>query len=81
MFERILYITTYWLFAIMVWMAMTPAKADLYYKTYQGTGSYPSFPGNGGSLTYPTVLSSGTVSSINYLWAVAMCWTPAGMKE
>ena len=68
MFERILYIITYWLFAIMVWMAMTPAKADLYYKTYQGTGSYPSFPGNGGSLTYPTVLSSGTVSSINYLW-------------
>ena len=47
---------------------MTPAKADLYYKTYQGTGSYPSFPGNGGSLTYPTVLSSGTVSSLNYNW-------------
>ena len=68
MFERILYIITYWLFAIMVWMAMTPAKADLYYKTYTGTGSTPSFPGNGGSLTYPTVLSSGTVSSINYLW-------------
>ena len=68
MFERILYIITYWLFAIMVWMAMTPAKADLYYKTYTGTGSYPSFPGNGGSLTYPTVLSSGTVSSIDYQW-------------
>ena len=68
MFERILYIITYWLFAIMVWMAMTPAMADLYYKTYQGTGSYPSIPGFGGSLTYPTVLSSGTVSSINYLW-------------
>ena len=31
MFERILYIITYWLFAIIVWMAATPAKAnDLY---------------------------------------------------
>ena len=47
---------------------LTPANADLYYDTYQGTGSYPSFPGNGGSLTYPTKLSSGTVSSINYQW-------------
>ena len=68
MFERILYIMTYWLFAIMVWMAATPAKADLYYDTYAGTGAYPSFPGNGGSLTYPTKLSSGTVSSINHSW-------------
>ena len=47
---------------------MTPAIADLYYDTYQGTGATPSFPGNGGSLTYPTKLSSGTVSSINYQW-------------
>ena len=47
---------------------LTPAIADLYYDTYQGTGSYPSFPGNGGSLTYPTKLSSGTVSSLNYNW-------------
>ena len=31
MFERLLYIFTYWLFAIIVWMAVTPAKAnDLY---------------------------------------------------
>ena len=31
MFERILYIITYWLFAIIVWMAVTPVKAnDLY---------------------------------------------------
>ena len=31
MFERLLYIITYWLFAIIVWMAVTPAKAnDLY---------------------------------------------------
>jgi hypothetical protein len=43
-------------------------KADLYYDTYQGTGATPSFPGNGGSLTYPTKLSSGTISSINYQW-------------
>ena len=42
--------------------------ADLYYDTYQGTGATPSFPGNGGSLTYPTVLSSGTVSSLALDW-------------
>jgi hypothetical protein len=47
---------------------LTPANADLYYDTYQGTGATPSFPGNGGSLTYPTKLSSGTISSINYQW-------------
>ena len=44
------------------------AYADLYYDTYQGTGATPSFPGNGGSLTYPTVLSSGTVSSLALDW-------------
>ena len=40
MFERILYIITYWLFAIMVWMAMTPAKADnilIYHNNYSDT--------------------------------------------
>ena len=42
--------------------------ADLYYDTYRGTGATPSFPGNGGSLTYPTVLSSGTVSSLALNW-------------
>lgn len=42
--------------------------ADLYYDTYRGTGAYPSFPGNGGSLTYPTILSSGTVSSLALNW-------------
>src|SRR6056300_804967 len=47
---------------------LTPANADLYYDTYQGTGATPSFPGNGGSLTYPTKLSSGTVSQLNYNW-------------
>jgi len=44
------------------------ALADLTYKTYAGTGARPSFPGNGGSLTYPTVLSTGTVTSLNYNW-------------
>ena len=42
--------------------------ADLYYDTYQGTGATPSFPGNGGSLTYSTILSSGTVSSLALNW-------------
>ena len=28
------------MFVVMVWMSMTnPAKADLYYKTYAGTGA------------------------------------------
>jgi hypothetical protein len=47
---------------------LTPANADLNYDTYAGTGAYPTFPGNGGSLTYPTKLSSGTVSQLNYNW-------------
>ena len=44
------------------------AQADIYYNTYQGTGALPSFPGNGGTLTYPTVLSTGTVTAINHNW-------------
>lgn len=44
------------------------AQADIYYNTYQGTGAYPSFPGNGGTLTYPTVRSTGTVTAINHNW-------------
>jgi hypothetical protein len=47
---------------------LTPVNADLYYDTYQGTGARPSFPGNGGSLTYSTKLSSGTVNQLNYHW-------------
>jgi hypothetical protein len=31
-------------------------------------GCLSQFPGNGGSLSYPTKLSSGTVSSINHNW-------------
>lgn len=42
--------------------------ADLYYNTYQGTGAYPNYPGNGKTLTYPTILSTGTVASINHNW-------------
>lgn len=43
--------------------------ADLYYETYRGTGAYPNTPYYGtGTLTYPTVLSSGTVTSINHNW-------------
>ena len=44
------------------------AMADLTYNTYAGTGARPSFPGNGGSLYYGTVLSTGTVTSLNYNW-------------
>jgi len=57
---------------LFIWMVffsiVDKLKADLYYDTYQGTGATPNFPGNGGSLTYPTILSSGTVSSINHSW-------------
>lgn len=44
------------------------AFADLYYETYRGTGAYPTMPYYGGSLYYPTVLSSGTVTAINHNW-------------
>ena len=70
MFEKILTRIVVFIFVwIILWGAFeTRVKADLYYDTYQGTGATPSFPGNGGSLTYPTILSSGTVSSINHSW-------------
>jgi len=84
MFERILYIITYWLFAIMVWMAATPAKADLNYNTYAISTYAPTleFPyydnstgyNTDGSNTSPyglgtTVLSSGTISAPSgYYW-------------
>ena len=69
MFERFLYRLVYILFAFVLWMSLTnPAKSDLYYKTYAGTGAYPSFPGNGGSLTYSTPRSSGTVTRIYHNW-------------
>jgi hypothetical protein len=44
------------------------AKADLYFNTYNGTGAYPTFPGNGGTLTYSTPRSSGTVTRIYHNW-------------
>src|SRR6056300_1838960 len=69
MFYKILKKFVIYLFIWMVFFSIVDkVKADLYYDTYQGTGAYPSFPGNGGSLTYPTILSSGTVSSINHSW-------------
>jgi hypothetical protein len=69
MFERILYITDILAFRNNgVDGDATPAKADLTYKTYAGTGAYPTFPGNGGSLYYGTVLSTGTVTSLDYNW-------------
>lgn len=61
---------TIWLFVWMVFFSIVnKVKADLTYKTYQGTGARPSFPGNGGSLYYGTVLSTGTVTSLNYNWS------------
>ena len=60
---------TIWLFVWMVFFSLVnKVKADLTYKTYQGTGARPSFPGNGGSLYYGTVLSTGTVTSLDYNW-------------
>src|SRR6056300_989391 len=69
MFYKILKKFVIYLFIWMVFFSIVnKVKADLYYDTYQGTGATPSFPGNGCSLTYPTKLSSGTISSINYQW-------------
>jgi len=53
---------------LLVMLLGSNAMADLTYKTYAGTGARPSFPGNGGSLYYGTVLSTGTVTSLNYNW-------------
>jgi len=45
------------------------AYADLYFETYRSTGALPNMPYYGtGTLTFPTVLSSGTVTSINHSW-------------
>ena len=50
------------LFSLSAW-------AEIYYNTYQGTGAYPNMPYYGtGALTYPTVLSTGTVTAINHSW-------------
>ena len=69
MFERILTRLVYTAFTVIILLATCErAKADLTYKTYAGTGARPSFPGNGGTLSYPTVLSTGTVSQLNYNW-------------
>ena len=69
-FERLITRICVWLYVFFVgaYIFVPDARADLYYDTYQGTGATPSFPGNGGSLTYSTKLSSGTVSGIDFNW-------------
>ena len=62
---KIILFTLAWM---LLWSMGNQVKADLNYRTYQGTGATPTFPGNGGTLTYPTILSSGTVASINHNW-------------
>jgi hypothetical protein len=62
---RIILFTLAWM---LLWSIGSRVKAELYYNTYQGTGAYPTFPGNGGTLTYPTPRSSGTVATINHHW-------------
>jgi len=70
MFQKILTRIVIIAFAwIVLFLIANKAKADLTYKTYAGTGAYPSFPGNGGTLYYGTVLSTGTVSQLNYNWS------------
>jgi hypothetical protein len=63
---RLIYIS----FTIIILLSIFSerSKADLNYETFLGTGARPTFPGNGGTLNYPTVLSSGTVSSLDYNW-------------
>ena len=57
------------LFAIMMCLISMNAHAELYYNTYMGPGAYPNTPFYGtGTLDYPTVLSTGTVTSINHNW-------------
>jgi hypothetical protein len=69
MFERFLTRLVCVLFVLVLWLSTAnQAKADLYYNTYQGTGAYPTFPGNGGTLTYSTPRSSGTVTRIYHNW-------------
>jgi len=54
---------------LLMLLLCSDAWATLSYKTYAGTGAYPSMPYYGtGQLYYPTVLSTGTVANINYNW-------------
>lgn len=45
-------------------IALADGTAGLTYYTYRGTGAYPNYT----TLAYPTVLSTGISSSINYNW-------------
>lgn len=57
------------LLRISLLFACFSAHADLYYETYRGTGALPNMPYYGtGTLNFPTVLSSGTVTAINHNW-------------
>jgi len=62
---KIILFTLSWM---LLWSMGSQVKADLNYRTYQGTGATPNYPGNGNALTYPTPRSSGTVASINHNW-------------
>ena len=57
------------LLKISLFLICFSAHADLYFETYRGTGALPNMPYYGtGTLAFPTVLSSGTVTSINHNW-------------
>ena len=56
------------LLSLSSFLYVSSVLATLNYETYRGTGNYPTFPGNGGSLYYSSTLSTGTVSSINHNW-------------
>ena len=66
MFERFLYILTYWLFAIVLWMALTPAKANdlLIYYSSNESSQYSNLKSHFEDLGFTvTGSTSGTVSS------------------
>ena len=70
MFERLLYIITYWLFAIMVWMAATPAKALdilIYHNNYAYTDTKSGLEGQGHTVTGSTSTTTDSASTLaNY---------------
>jgi hypothetical protein len=79
MFERILYIITYWLFAIMVWMAVTPAKADNVLVVHQNYGGAHTNVGSrltteGHTVTYTSSVP-GSVSGYDQIWDLSYSTT------
>ena len=66
MFERILYIITYWLFAVIVWMAATPARANdafIYYNSTQTGAEYSRLKSHLESLNFTVTGSTSTTVS------------------